>query len=359
MKAFFLFILVTCSLLGFSQTKPESVNQAMSRSVRAFLQTLSPEQRQQVSFNFEDEERFNWFFVPRQRKGLTLKRMTEPQQKAAMAILKAALSDQGYSKVTAIMDLENVLRVIEKRGPNDTYRDPENYYFSVFGDPLEKESDQSKPWGWRMEGHHLSFQFSSITNRVLGMTPTFMGSNPGIVQADVPQKGKYILKTETELAYSLIKALSKEQLAKAVISETCPNDIFTGNSRKASLAKMEGLPMAEMTGSQQKLFMELLNTYLSNYHVTLKNQQLDKLKKAGLANITFAWAGDCDPEYGIARPGPGKGQYYRIHGPTILIEYDNSQNNANHIHTVVRDLTNDFGEDLLMEHYRSQHAGNK
>ncbi|WP_310587125.1 DUF3500 domain-containing protein [Tellurirhabdus bombi] len=359
MKAFLLFLFVSFPFLGFSQTKPEPVNQAMSRTVRAFLQTLTPEQRQQVSFNFEDEERFNWFFVPRQRKGLTLKKMTESQQQAAMAILKTALSDQGYAKATAIIDLENVLRVIEKRGPDDNYRDPTNYYFSVFGEPLEKESDQSKPWGWRMEGHHLSFQFSSITNQVLGMTPTFMGSNPGVVRADVPQKGKYILKSETELAYALIKALSKEQLTKAVISENCPNDIFTGNSRKASLAKIEGLPLAEMTSAQQKLFMDLLNTYLNNYHVTLKNQQLDKLKKAGLSKIAFAWAGDRDPEYGIAQPGPGKGQYYRIHGPTILIEYDNSQNNANHIHTVVRDLTNDFGEDLLMEHYRSQHAGKK
>ncbi|CCH55722.1 hypothetical protein BN8_05002 [Fibrisoma limi BUZ 3] len=317
----------------------------MAAVTQRFLQLLTPEQRAQATYPFDNEERFNWHFVPRTRKGLPLKQMTDEQRKAAMALLKTGLSDQGYDKATAIMDLENVLRVVENRPPNDTYRDPENYSFTVFGEPGGRE-----PWSWRIEGHHISLQFLSLTGRVLAQTPTFFGSNPGEVRADVPQKGKRVLKQETDLAFALLKTLSDEQRKQAVIGTVAYPEIITSNKRKASLEKMEGLTLTDMKADQRKLFLELLQVYLNNYRITLAKQQFARLEKAGLDKLRFAWAGDLTPEL-----GEGKGWYYRIHGPTILIEYDNTQTNANHIHTVVRDLTNDFGEDLLREHYESQH----
>lgn len=328
------------------QPRAKRATDDMQASVQAFLQTLTPEQRKVATYGFDDEERFNWHFIPRERKGLPLKQMTTSQREVAMAIIKTGLSQSGYTKVTDIMDMENVLRVIENRPPNDTRRDPENYSFTVFGDP----ANNSQPWGWRVEGHHLSLNFSSMTGKVMSMTPFFMGSNPGEVRIDVPQKGKQILRQETELAFALLKSMTPEQLKKVSIAPVAYLEMVTSNSRKASLERMDGLPMGEMTAEQKTLFMNLLQVYLSNYRITLAKQQMGRIDKAGLENLRFAWAGDLTPEL-----GEGKGWYYRIHGPMLLIEYDNAQNNANHIHTVVRDLTNDWGEDLLQAHYDKMH----
>lgn len=346
------------------QTTPaqQRVRDEMAETVQTFLKTLSVEQRQQAVYPFDDAERFNWHFVPRERKGLPLKDMTPQQREAALAMLKTGLSDQGYTKATAIIDLENVLRVVEKRSNTDTYRDPGNYSFTIFGDP-----GKADPWSWRVEGHHLSLQFLSLTGRVLAQTPTFFGSNPGHLQyntqvadkrmanprlAELPQAGKQVLKEETERAFALLKTLEPAQQKQAVLAAVAYPDILTGNRRRASLERMDGLRLADMNTDQRKLFLELLQVYLTNYRVTLAKQQMARLEKAGLDSLRFAWAGDLTPTL-----GDGKGWYYRIHGPTILIEYDNTQNNANHIHTVVRDLTNDFGEDMLNEHYRASKHG--
>lgn len=368
MKQFLFFLLLAGQALAQVVSAPKApaaqqrIKDEMLDAVTAFLGTLTPEQRQKATFPFDDTERFNWHFVPRERKGLPLKQMTPDQRRAAMAMLKTGLSDQGYEKATSIIDMENVLRVIDNRPPNDTYRDPENYSFTVFGDP-----DNKKPWSWRIEGHHLSLQFLSVTGpsggQVLAQTPTFFGSNPGVLQydtkmadkrmsdvrvKDLPQKGREILKPETERAFALLKTLDADQRKKAVIASVAYPDIVTSNKRTASLERMDGLMLSEMKADQRKLFLDLLQAYLTNYRITLAKQQMAKLEKSGLDSLRFAWAGDLTPEL-----GEGKGWYYRIHGPTILIEYDNTQTNANHIHTVVRDLTNDWGEDLLRAHYQN------
>ncbi|WP_420150882.1 DUF3500 domain-containing protein [Spirosoma sp.] len=368
MKQFLFFWLLAGQVLAQAVSSPKAtpaqqrIKDEMLDAATAFLSSLTPEQKKQATFPLDDAERFNWHFVPRERKGLPLKQMTPDQRKAAMAMLKTGLSDQGYERVTSIIDMENVLRVIDNRPPNDTYRDPENYSFTVFGEP-----DAKTPWSWRIEGHHLSLQFLSLTGQVLAQTPTFFGSNPGVLKydtqmadkrmsdprvKDLPQKGKEILKLETERAFALLKTLDADQRKKAVIATVAYPEIVTSNKRKASLEKMDGLMLSEMNADQRKLFLDLLQAYLINYRITLAKQQMAKLEKSGLDSLRFAWAGDLTPEL-----GEGKGWYYRIHGPTILIEYDNTQTNANHIHTVVRDLTNDFGEDLLGEHYRNtKHA---
>ncbi|MGV3586283.1 MAG: DUF3500 domain-containing protein [Adhaeribacter sp.] len=318
-------------------TVPQPKN--MVQAAQAFLNSLTPDQRQKALFTFTDEERFNWHYVPKQRQGLWLKDMTAQQRKLAMALLQVPLSEQGYGKAKAIMELEVILKALENRPPEDTYRDPDKYYFSIFGTPTAQE-----PWGWRVEGHHLSLNFSSVTGKVVSQTPAFMGSNPAIVP-NGPHKGKQILKQEADLGFALLHSFSAEQLQKVIIAEKAPNEILTGNTRKAMLEKPVGILYAEMTPAQQKIFNQLLQTYLQNYQPDLAMALNQKVEKAGMHNMYFAWAGSKEP-------GLGNAHYYRIHSPVILIEYDNSQNNANHVHTVVRDLTNDFGEDALQSHYQ-------
>jgi hypothetical protein len=252
------------------------------------------------------------------------------------------LSEKGYAKTTAIMELESVLKVLEKRAPDDHYRDSENYYFTIFGNPGGKE-----PWAWRMEGHHISLNFSSVTGQLLSSTPAFMGSNPAIVP-DGEQKGKQILKLEEDLARSLMQSFTPEQLKTVIIDVKAPGEIITSNKRKAILESYQGITMAEMSLIQKKRFLELLNVYLDNFKEELAVNHMKKIKKAGLDNLRFAWAGSQER---------GQGHYYRIQGPTLLIEYDNTQTNANHVHTVVRDLTDDFGEDVLKKHYDQQAHG--
>jgi hypothetical protein len=345
MNRFFQFLFVALLTVGGAAVAQQPVAASMRQAALTFLKSLTDEQRKTATFAFTDEERYNWHFVPRARKGLPFRDMTDAQHQAALTLLQTGLSSQGYGKVTSIFDLENVLIVVENRAPTDHFRDPNQYAFSVFGDPAGKD-----PWAWRMEGHHCYLHFYVLGDRVVAMTPTFLGSNPGVVRAEVPQKGKEVLKQETELAFALVNSLSDDQLKKATLSDVAPGEIVTFNKRKALLEKQEGIPFADLGRDQQRAFLDLLTVYLQRYHLTLANQQMDKLKQVGLDKLTFAWAGDRQPGY-----GPGKGQYYRIHGPTLLIEYDNTQNQGNHVHTIVRDLTNDFGEDVLAEHYRQQH----
>ncbi len=341
-----LFFGVTANLLTGSQAsaqKNEELAREMREAVTTFLKVLTPEQRQETELPYADLARFDWNFTPRARKGITFKTLTPAQRKVAMAMVRVVLSQEGYGKAEQIIDLENVLRVVESRPANDTYRDPENYAFLVFGAP------GNDPWGWRVEGHHLSLHFSSVDNQVT-YTPSFFGSNPGQVMADVPQKGKRILKAEQDLAFDLLHSLDAQQLTKANLGAKAPNEIFTSNVRKASLAKMEGIAMGELNATQKAALKKLIMAYLQRYHVTLKNQQWAELEKNDLNKIHFAWLGDQQPEIGT-----GHGHYYRIHGPTFLIEFDNTQNGGNHIHSVVRDLTSDFGEDLLQAHYQRSH----
>ncbi len=315
----------------------------MSEATAAFVASLTEQQKSEILLPYESPLRFDWNYTPRNRKGLRLKDLDAHQQKQAMALLRTVLGAQGYLKAEQIIDLENVLRVLEKRPADDTYRDPGNYAFLVFGQP------GSKLWGWRIEGHHLSLHFSSVNGRI-AFLPGFMGSNPARVPPQTPQEGKQVLRDEFEAAFELLESFSPGQLKTVLLDTKAPHDIFTGNARKAMLEKREGIAMDKMSRPQQELFKKLIGIYLDRYHITLKNQQWAQLEKKGLGNIHFAWMGDTKRELGA-----GLGHYYRIHGPGILIEFDNTQNQGNHIHSVVRDLDNDFGEDLLRHHYEEQH----
>ena len=297
------------------------------------------DQKQKTQFLYDDEERYNWHYIPKERKGITLNDLTAEQKKAAMNLLHTALSNTGVDKALAIMQLETVLKAVENRPENDHYRDTGNYHFSIFGNPAKDPI-----WGWRLEGHHVSFNFSSENNRLVSGTPGFLGSNPAIVLSG-PEKGKQILKDEADLGFELLHSLDEKQTEKAVFSKDAPGDIITVASRKAMISDPKGILYSELNKLQQKIFMQLLSIYIHRYTKLFAEDMMHEIEAAGLNNLHFAWAG-------ANQPGVGNPHYYRIQGPTIIIEYDNTQNNANHVHTVIRDLKHDFGGDELLEHYQ-------
>jgi hypothetical protein len=314
--------------------------QDIEASANAFLSVLDGNLKTKAQYTFNSNERFDWHYIPKSRNGVSFRDLTTVQQNAAFTLLKNSLSDQGYKKALAIIELEKILSVIEGGGEDDRYRDHLNYYVTIFGTPAK-----NKVWGWRIEGHHLSINFSSQKGELISATPTFWGSNPATVPSG-NEKGKKILKLETELGFSLVRSLTADQLNTALISKTAPSEIVTGHERKARLLQPIGILYKDLSPAQQKVFVQLLDVYIKNYVFGFSEKFMNKIEKAGLNNLSFAWAGSLNPSAGY---------YYRIQGPVVLIELDNTQNNANHIHSVVRDITDDFAADILREHYEKEH----
>lgn len=334
-------LLISLAMMGFHRGHAQTAD--LDGAAKAFLNLLTADISEKAQFKFDDQERFNWHFVPRWRNGVSLHDLNQTQLDAAMNLLKVSLSVQGYRKATDVMALESVLREVENRGSDDTYRDPLKYYFTIFGSP-----SNDKPWGWRLEGHHISLNFSAVNNKMQSSTPSFFGSNPATIPSG-KRKGEQILKDESTYGFSLVNSFSRAQLSKVIVSENAFPDILSDNKRKAQLLEPKGLMYSEMNEQQKKLFMTLLDVYVKNYELGFSTTLMNKINQAGVENLSFAWAGSLRP---------GKGHYYHIQGPMLLIEFDNTQNNANHIHSVVRDLTNDFAEDILREHYQKEHIKN-
>jgi hypothetical protein len=312
---------------------------SMAKAAHAFLAALAPAKREKANFPFQSEERLNWHFVPRMRQGLPLKQMSPDERQAALALLKASLSANGLKKVETIRSLEDVLRVIE----GNERRDAELYYFTVFGEPSDKGA-----WGWRFEGHHTSFNWTLVDGRVVASSPQFMGANPADVNVG-PRKGTRALAAEEDLGRALVTSLSAEQAQLAVVSPnapfgpSAPLGIVTGNSREAAIQEDTGIAYGKLNAKQQGLLLSLIQEYANNQPPAVAQARLARVK-AELPHIKFAWMGGRDK---------GQGHYYRIQGSTFLIEYDNTQNNANHIHSVWREFKGDWGKDVLAEHYRT------
>ncbi len=310
----------------------------MTLAAQHFLASLTPEQRAQATFPLEADERQNWHFIPKERKGLPLLDMQPHQKALAHALLAAGLSQQGYIRAVTIMSLEDVLRIMENADPN--YRNPQKYYFSIFGEPSDTGT-----WGYRVEGHHISQNYTVVNGKVAD-TPSFFGSNPAEVR-EGPRKGLRVLGAEEDLARDLLESLTPEQKKIAIVTDKAYPDILTMASRKAALeGQPSGLSAAKMTKKQFDLLQTLLSDYANNVPDQMAQAREEHIKKAG-TNLFFAWAGV------EQRGGP---HYYRIQSPTFLIEYDNTQNNANHIHSVWRDFNGDFGLDLLAMHYQQGHG---
>jgi hypothetical protein len=316
--------------------KPETLEAA----AREFLSTLDTGQKSRATFPFSSDERLNWHFIPRERKGLPLKDMNPAQQQAALNLLKVSLSETGYNKAATIRELEKILKAVEMgKGPT---RDPINYYFSVFGEPTPTGT-----WGWRYEGHHCAQNWTVVKGRAVASSPQFFGSNPAEVRVDVvgaPPKGTKVLRGEEEKARLLLNALTEDQKKQAILSPTAPNDIITGAQRQAAIQEDKGIAYKDLSKEQQRMLVSVIREYTDAQAKPLAEERLAKIRKAGMDGIKFAWMGSTEVN---------QGHYYRVQGSTFLIEYDNTQNNANHVHAVWRDFKGDFGMDLLAMHYQA------
>lgn len=298
--------------------------------LRTFLLSLSPAMRQKAAIRFSDEERFDWHYVPRSRRGLPLGDLNKDQTSLLHSFLRANLGPAGYRKAAGVIELEPILGRLE----GSRFRDPGRYYFSLFGDP------GALPWGWRFEGHHLSLNVTQ-TPRGTSYTPMFIGANPARVPGGA-RAGWQLLRDEEHQARAFLQSLDNAQRARAVISARAPADIVTGTDRSLRLQRFEGLAASAMTERQRQALLELVAVYVRNAPQPAADAEIARIRRAGIEKLHFAWAGGAQP---------GQRHYYRIHGPTVLIEYDNTEDSGNHIHTVWRNPQGDFGDDVLARHY--------
>lgn len=353
---------LTIVLLGFLSCSPApppsagtnaataSVSLSRVAAATKFLESLAPDQRQRAMFAFDGEERTRWNFIPTEsfpRNGLTIKQMNQSQRILAHELLKVGLSQRGYMTATQIMELESVLAALEasvratasqSTQASPLVRDPERYFFSIFGTPSTRNT-----WGWRVEGHHMSLHFTVVSGKLVAGSPSFFGTNPAEVR-EGPKKGTRILGPLEDAARSLIESLDASQREKAIINTTAPSDIVTLANVKIDPLLPVGIPASTLTASQRALLRKLIDAYTGYMADDIAVGRLARIEKAGWDRVSFAWAGPVER---------GQKHYYRVQGPTFLIEYDNTQNDANHIHSVWREFKGDFGVDLLREHLNS------
>jgi len=315
---------------------PAPENQ-MAAAATAFLDSLPPPLRAKAALPFDDKARQDWHYIPRDHAGIEFTQLSDAQKLAARQLIRSALSSQGMNKVEEIMLLDSVLLELEKgSGPR---RDPLAYSIAIFGTP------GTDPWGWKLEGHHLSLNFTGAGEST-AVTPAFLGANPAEVRQG-PRAGVRVLAAEEDLARELLASLTPAQRKVAIIADKAPGDILAAPGRGLDEIAAAGIPFSSMDAPQRKLINRLLSEFAGNLKHDLASRELERINKAGIENVRFAWMGS---------DRRTEGHYYRLTGPTFVIEYDNTQNNANHVHTVWRDRERDFGRDLLKEHLEHGHG---
>ncbi|MCA9103545.1 MAG: DUF3500 domain-containing protein [Planctomycetales bacterium] len=336
-------VLASVAMRARAHDPAEEMAEAASR----LLQSLNEQQREQAVYTFTDDQRQNWHYLPDSfikpdgtRYGLPLEQMTAAQQALAYGLVSSGLSHRGYLTAMTITSLEEVLHELENGNP---IRRPELYYVTVFGTPGDAQT-----WGWRFEGHHLSVNVTIVDGKLFSVTPSFFGSNPAVVPQG-PRAGLRTLADEELLARALVKSLSPEQQKTAVIEVDAPDDIITSESRnvdRGAFTPPRGVASSDLNDEQCKALLALIRAYAERFRPEIVVQIDQRTQLFDLGDVYFAWAGGLEP---------GDRHYYRVQTPVFLIEYDNTQNDANHVHAVWRDFDGDFGEDLLRRHYEQDH----
>jgi hypothetical protein len=312
----------------------ESTGAAMARAAEKFLDSLGADQRAKAAFAFDADERFNWQFM-RDRpeksrfKGLPVVEMNAAQKKAALELLKAGTSPAGNKLAATIMSLESLVPEGAKKG--GAIRDPQWYFFAVFGKPSATGN-----WGWRLQGHHLSLNFTLRDGKVIATTPTFLGVEPAEVKSG-PRKGLRPFADVDDLGKKLYSSLDDGQRKLALAEQSFPK--YRGGDKKPAAGEPLGLAAARMNGKQRSLLLELLHAYTDRFPADVAQAELSALTAAGIGKIHFAYSGGVEP---------GQKHAYRIQGPTFLIEFlneqaDSDENPANHVHSVWRNTKGDFG----------------
>ena len=321
----------------------ETAAREITAAVRAWLDGLDESQRAEAAFPFETQERFVWAYTPGPRRGLAIRDMRPDQRAASGAVVAATMSTRTAGEIAAIIALETVLGELEQAGGRSGWlrRDPELYWFAVFGDPGSAE-----PWSWRIGGHHVSIHITVVDDRVIGTAPLFLGANPAIIPSG-SRAGERTLPGEEGRARALLAALSPSERDVAVVDSVAPADILTGTARVADVRSVPiGIRHADLGGPRQAAFERLVRHYVDRLRPEIAEPAWDRIVGDGLGHATFAWAGS---------DVPGRGHYYAIRASSFVIEYDNTQNGANHIHAVWRDLDNDWADDVLARHLAEAH----
>ena len=315
----------------------------MTKAAKRFVESLSGDQRDKTIYEYMDGERIFWYYPPVNRHGIPLRDMDDDQRQLAYSLMETGLTDRSFDQAKLIIEHESVLGPLEKEaGVTSFVRDPDLYYWTVFGDP----ASDKEPWGWRVEGHHISLNFSLWGDKFLSMTPFFFGANPAEVRKG-PKKGLRILDQREDLAFELMNSLDQGQTSKATIYGEAPYDILTYNASRVSLPPEEGLPASKMNDTQKGILRNLVNVYVNQVRTDMAQEKLQRLEEEGFDGLHWAWGGPVEE---------GKEHYYRIHGGNFVVEFDNRQNGANHIHSVWRDVENDFANDVLREHLLLYHV---
>ena len=328
-------MLAAAALLPFGAASAQTVDaaQRIAEAATRFLSSLDDGQRQKVLIAFESDNRLDWHYIPRNRPGLSLGEMRANQAEAARALFASVLNQRGLELLDGVRLLEGVLR--EQQG---SFRDPGRYYVSLFGTPGRF------PWGWRFEGHHLSLNVALPVAGRISVTPFFVGAHPATVR-DGPNRGFRLLGTSEDLARQIMAGLNDWQRQAALIANRSFGEIVASPQRERDLGEPRGLLLAGLDGAQRNLVEALMDRFLGTLAPDLVAAQKRRALEQGISAFRFAWAGSLTP---------GEAHYFRVHGPVTVIEHDNTQNGANHIHAVWRDLTADFGRDALADHYRRQ-----
>jgi len=316
-------------------------SQAMRQAAERLLAAAPEATRARMQRPFDDADRLDWHYTPRSRNGAAMKELDARGREAVHALLKTALSAAGYRKATNIIELELVLREIETFG---LMRDPERYHLTIYGKP-----DANAAWGWRFEGHHLSLNFTLAGDKAAADAPSFFGANPATVPKNPKfgaRQGLRVLAAEEDEARALLAMLSGAQRKEAVFESRTFGEIVTGNAAKvdptSGSLRPAGIAAAQMDEKQRAQLWKLIEVYAGSFEPGLAAARLARAKQGGIEAIHFGWAGATER---------GRPHYYRVQGPQFLIEYDCTQNDGNHIHTVWRDFNGDFGRDLLRQHY--------
>ena len=338
-RVFLISVAALLAQAAVAQQARIDLTQEMVSATNNFLQSLSSMQRNTGAFDFDDEDRLNWHFVPtgmHPRKGIPLRSMNAAQRKATEELLQVFFSAKGYQKAEAVRGLESILAEIEVNGRFD--RDPELYFITVFGTP-----GLDSNWALRYEGHHLAYNWTFVRGLGIASSPQFFGSNPAEVRTG-DQIGTRVLSEEEDIARDLVKSLNTQQISRAILGEEAPRDIFTAAEQEVGPLEDYGITYADLDSQQKRILVSLIEELAFTQPEPIAEERMNTIREEGLDGIKFAWIG------GTER---GDAHYYRVQGPGFLIEYDNTQNNANHIHLVWRDFTGDFGRDLIRMHYNA------
>lgn len=347
LSAFLILIIAAAILISFSPTGrsilPDLNNSEMVKSsnlknnpATSFLNSLDPDQKKKATMPIDDDSREKWHYLPStfwSRSGIQLGELTKEQKDLALKLLVSHLSKTGYDKTRQIISLEEILAEIEN---NPRTRDPEKYHIAFYGNPAT-----DKLWAWSFEGHHISLNFT-ISDDKISIAPRFLGANPATIETG-KRKGERTLADEEDLGLELINSLTSDKKQKAIFQQSAFRDIVTTNETKVEPLDPVGIKLAELNKPQKDILVKLINVYLSTMPEELATKRMDNLNKEEFNEIRFGWAGATESR---------QPHYYRIQGKTFLVEFDNTQNNANHIHSVWRDFDGDFGKDLLQEHYK-------